>query len=127
MTTESKVKMKAEQFNGEIEFVDMMNMFHKYYKKYNKIDQTQSMVLNFDEMSEFKRCMLDKKNNINYLRPYNKDCNDELLKKYGTIYHAIINDKLAYTSSNIMLLLEQLIQREITIDLMDVEKVDYSI
>jgi len=122
-----KKKIKAERFNGEIEYVDMMNMYHKYYKKYNSINKTQSMVLDYNEMLDFKKNVLDEKNNQQYLQPYDKDRNTGLLRKYGTIYHAIVNSKYAYTSSNIILLLKQLIQREISIDMMDVEREEYSL
>lgn len=102
-------------------FVTLMNIYHIFYKKEHKLPHTAIMIENKDEMNSFKDHMINSEKKY-YLNEYDKQKNIEYLKKYNTLYHAKIDGKYSYTSSNIIYLISYLIKLMIDINKIEIEK-----
>jgi hypothetical protein len=116
--TDTKTKI---DYSGEIEFVDLMNMYHIYYKKHNNIKGNKTFFDNLHEIREFKEDMINSEKN-KYFDKYNEIKNSELLKIHNQLYHAKINGTYQFSSTNIIYLIKHLVFLNIDITQIEIEK-----
>jgi len=110
--------MEINQYNTEKdaeEFVDLLNLFHTFYKRENDLP-TSAHFFDKDhglkEIQEFKKQSVECGNS--YFKFYKKEINQKLLKKYNVIYHLTVNDHYTYTSNNVLKLLTNVLSFNMT-------------
>ena len=109
----SNKQIEIKQYETEEdaqEFVDLLNLYHTFYKRENNLpanthffDETHGL----KEIQEFKKQSMDCPNS--YIEFYKDENNEELLKKNEVIYHLTVNGHNTYTSNNVVKILTKVL------------------
>src|SRR5271166_4427039 len=96
------------QLEGEVEFVNLINMYHVYYKQTHDLKKNSIFFENEQEMKDFKNDMIDSEKN-KYFEEYYALLNKDLLKEHHKLFYAKIDGVNKYTSGNVIYLIKHLI------------------